>query len=564
MSMMSGGSRTLMRVLNGVDIDPALAVPVGLMVNGPPQSQAEAMDLVAELTNMVGRAVQEDAGIPEEEQATAPVADGAAPDAPADPAGDEAQATARFSLTAGEIDALEARVERQHVEQYQPRLDELNARFDRLNERLDGLQEQYPIQTLFLPTNMMTREIPDLISRNEDAEYRMIEDQGLSLTAEEFEGRFDALEARLDRYEEAVDRAEGSMEGEPGERADTLRDLMGEAARGLEAWDPAGMAGVAGSASGSTSEAAAGLQQFLGGVFGDRATAEGQTRAAQGTTQAAEPGAAAQAAPAAQTAAVEQAAAGAQQEIDAQRQAEEEAAAPEPVEPQDVAPPEAPPAEAPEALPEEEESAPLEDAAPPEAAAPAAEEPPEAADPLPVDGTSDFQIELAGLSAEDQEQVVDAVRDAYDAGAMEDVDAGELLATAEANADNREAAADAQREQEQATEAGDFAAAREQAQNVAGEVAEVQPDAGGWMRLTDEDFESMEADEDAAALDNAEWEQQTANQAALAAADGVEDGDYEMAEAQGDVQADHQALADASAGDTDDEYDDIDTHDTTA
>ena len=147
---------------------------------------------------------------------------------------------------------------------------------------------------------------------------------------------------------------------------------------------------------------------------------------------------------------------------------------------------------------------------------------------------------------------------------MEDVDTGELLTAAQANAENREAAAEAQREQEQATDDGDLAEAREQARNVEGELAEVQPDAGGWMRITDEDFEQREANQDAAALDNAEWEQQTADQGALAAADSADDGDFDMSEAQADAAADHQALADAHADGTDDEYDDVDTYDTPA
>lgn len=163
-------------------------------------------------------------------------------------------------------------------------------------------------------------------------------------------------------------------------------------------------------------------------------------------------------------------------------------------------------------------------------------------DVLPSEGTSEFQIAIAGLTDGAQDQAVEALREAAaeNGGSLEGVDLEAIIRDArDANA-AREEAEDARVDQAKAAEAGDFEAAREAAEKVEDnlEIVEakgVDPIAAGEAIIT--------AQSDQSDLEYADYHQEIANESAAYAVDAAEAGDADHALAYADAAADHGAAA---------------------
>lgn len=160
-----------------------------------------------------------------------------------------------------------------------------------------------------------------------------------------------------------------------------------------------------------------------------------------------------------------------------------------------------------------------------------------------TDATSDanYELEVAMslLSEQAQQQVHEAVHYASESHALESLDVREVIDDAAAADAARAEAEDYQREQAKAADAGDWDTAHEYAQK-AQQSLETVADHGG------SDVPAAQAEADVSQLDNARWEQRTANENASAAASYAAAGDGATAQIYSDAAGSHQDAADDS------------------
>lgn len=157
---------------------------------------------------------------------------------------------------------------------------------------------------------------------------------------------------------------------------------------------------------------------------------------------------------------------------------------------------------------------------------------------VPVDLPDNFNTRIAGLTDEGQQQVYEGIEEG-------EIAPEDLLDRAEEADSVREQVAEDRREQAEAAEAGDFTEAKEQANEVGYSMRELD-DLGANV-----DEEIVEADRAEAHLDDAEWEQETADDLHEDAADYAESGDLDTAANLEDMAGDHDVVA-ADAGDAGD------------
>jgi hypothetical protein len=334
------------------------------------------------------------------------------------------------------------------------------------------------------------------------------------------------LEGRLHELETQLDEAQQLLESRGETEEDAIRNLRAD--RGAGSATPAELAARLGREQGAQRELAA--HQNL--ARADAATSE---------------------VPAAAEVEIQER----EQEVELER--EEELATPE--EKAEPAQPKEPSAkeEEPVAQEETEESAPAES---PEEASERAPEPAEEgiAELLPADSTSDFEVEVAALSDEAQERVIKEVQTAEAYGIAETLDTAALVQNEEQAAASHELAHAHLRDQDEAIDRGDYPEADEHAQKAADELettahrheAAIQPD-------TDLTFEIERAEDDTAALDAAQWHQETADDNAEAADDYAEDGDFDAALAHADDAQEEEGVADAHADEATDSEEDSDS-----
>lgn len=184
----------------------------------------------------------------------------------------------------------------------------------------------------------------------------------------------------------------------------------------------------------------------------------------------------------------------------------------------------------------------------------------------PTDSTSDFEVEVAALSDEAQAEVADVVEAAEATDTTGTLDVDDVMESAELAADRTERADETLHEQQDAVDEGDYATARDLAEQAEGDRAQAAEATEPWIgRLDDErEVEVQAASDDVAALDAADWAQESADETADAAADYAEAGDYEVATELDDEAESDDAAAEAYADDTDDDgYDDSTRYDDT-
>lgn len=161
-------------------------------------------------------------------------------------------------------------------------------------------------------------------------------------------------------------------------------------------------------------------------------------------------------------------------------------------------------------------------------------------DLLPTEGTSDFQIEIASLSAGAQEEAIQAVHDAAANGNLDDLDLDTVVNNArDADAARERSEAD-HVEQAKAAESGDFTRAEEYAHRAEYDLREVE-DKGVDPVTAWQDAEHAGHDRDD--LQTAEYHQEIAADDAASAAAYAAEGDTAHAEAYADHAADHAEVA---------------------
>lgn len=190
--------------------------------------------------------------------------------------------------------------------------------------------------------------------------------------------------------------------------------------------------------------------------------------------------------------------------------------------------------------------------------------------PLSEEGMTDFQVDVATLDEVAEARVIEAVADAEAAGTLDRLDTEELMAREQEIQDRREDAEVHRQDQERARAEGDLQAARDSA--AASEEA-LQTAAwldGGQAAERVEGVDVVEAGADAAALDVAAWNRESAEEDTGAATDYAESGDYEVSEMYAGDAAAAEGVAEAYAdeGEAEDEdaggsrYDESSTYDT--
>jgi hypothetical protein len=157
---------------------------------------------------------------------------------------------------------------------------------------------------------------------------------------------------------------------------------------------------------------------------------------------------------------------------------------------------------------------------------------------VPVDLPDNFNTRIAGLTDEGQQEVYEGIEEG-------EIAPEDLLDRAEEADTVREDIAESRREQAEAVEAGDYTEAKEHANDVGYAMRELD-DLGANV-----DDEIIEADRAEAHLDDAEWEQDTANELHEDAADYAESGDLDTASNLEDMAEGHDVDA-ADAGDAGD------------
>ena len=170
---------------------------------------------------------------------------------------------------------------------------------------------------------------------------------------------------------------------------------------------------------------------------------------------------------------------------------------------------------------------------------------------------AEFEVELAGLNDSEAAQVTDAISEAEFAGELAEFDVDAEIQNAQVAEEHREEAEQAQRDQAEAVDAGDYGAARENAEQVQENLAEAEAQGASLDEATQDN------DADVEVLEAAEYQQDTAEEFADASLDSVEDGVYEAdSDMMDDYAADAADQADdyAQQGDQDGYYGDQSIH----
>lgn len=168
---------------------------------------------------------------------------------------------------------------------------------------------------------------------------------------------------------------------------------------------------------------------------------------------------------------------------------------------------------------------------------------------LPSEGTSDFQIELARLSAGAQQQARDVVEEAAANGTLNELNLADALNNARDADAARENAEDLQVEQAKATADGDFERAEDLSVQAEYELRVVE-DKGDEPVHAAEAIEH--ADQEQSDLQYAEYHAEIANENADSAAAYAATGDLDHAADYSQAAVDHSDAANdhAGAGDT--------------
>lgn len=151
-----------------------------------------------------------------------------------------------------------------------------------------------------------------------------------------------------------------------------------------------------------------------------------------------------------------------------------------------------------------------------------------------------YEVELAGLSDGERDQVIDALREAEAVGELGVTDVDDVILDAQITDDNREDAEEAQREQAEAAEDGDYEKANDRAEEVQDNLADAEAHGGQFAEAR------QEADHDVLVLSEAEWQQDIA--------------DENVVEAEGFAEEGMDASADEAADDAEDAQDSADDY----
>lgn len=177
-----------------------------------------------------------------------------------------------------------------------------------------------------------------------------------------------------------------------------------------------------------------------------------------------------------------------------------------------------------------------------------------------------MQIDMAGLSQMEQANLQAALQKAADEGGLEDFNPDTAILDTQAAEEARAEAEYYQGEQAKAVEAGDWEKAEEMAENAEYAMEEVEAHGGDVA-----DSEILEAQYDQMELENADYHQEIADDAADSAAAYAAEGDMdtaaiyaETAADEATVAADSGALADQGGTYADQTVDTSSTFDATA
>lgn len=179
---------------------------------------------------------------------------------------------------------------------------------------------------------------------------------------------------------------------------------------------------------------------------------------------------------------------------------------------------------------------------------------------FPTEGTSDFQLQMAGLSDGAQTSARNVLEQAAADGTLGDLDLDEVITNARDADEARENAEDLQVQQAEKAAAGDYEGARELSDKAEYELREVEDKGDDALaaqaEIKDADYEQMD-------LDNADYHQEIADDKADAAVDAAEAGDFETAEELSDDAADQVEVASDYGGGADEleDAEDADAYD---
>ncbi len=169
---------------------------------------------------------------------------------------------------------------------------------------------------------------------------------------------------------------------------------------------------------------------------------------------------------------------------------------------------------------------------------------------IPTDVTDYLDLTKAGLSSDEATQFEAVLAPHIADGSLDDMQVFEAKMDAEASHDAMERAHESQHEQALAAESGDYAAAREHANDAAWDLR-VADEHGGEAAHPTIDAQQYQEQHEVASLDSAAWEQSTAAVYEHDAQANAAVGDYDHAAASADVAAAHvdTAASYADAGD---------------
>jgi hypothetical protein len=176
-------------------------------------------------------------------------------------------------------------------------------------------------------------------------------------------------------------------------------------------------------------------------------------------------------------------------------------------------------------------------------------------DVLPVEGLSDFQLDIAGLSDRAAEEARTVVQDAAADGTLGDLDLDEVVSNAEKMDDARERFEDLSVDRAEAIADGDFDKAEEISRNMEYELEEVES-VGSDTAIHEAQVDESQTEAATADLDQAAYDADVADEHAQDAIDAAADGDFASASYSADLAADYgssaiDAVADSGAGDYD-------------
>lgn len=150
-----------------------------------------------------------------------------------------------------------------------------------------------------------------------------------------------------------------------------------------------------------------------------------------------------------------------------------------------------------------------------------------------------LQVDMAGMSDAEQATMLNQLQQTADSGGLNtDFNPDDMFLDSQLAEEAREEAEFYQAEQAKAVEAGDWEKAEEMAENAEYAMEEVE-DHGGDVA----DSEILEAQYDQMELENADYHQEIADDAAASADAYAAEGDLETAEIYADTAADHATTA---------------------